>query len=39
MGFAIAKAASQRGADVTLIAGPVNIETPEGLSGLMSRAA
>ncbi|SPZ24591.1 DNA/pantothenate metabolism flavoprotein [Providencia rettgeri] len=31
MGFAIAKAASQRGADVTLIAGPVNIETPEGV--------
>ncbi|ENA0807903.1 bifunctional phosphopantothenoylcysteine decarboxylase/phosphopantothenate--cysteine ligase CoaBC [Providencia rettgeri] len=32
MGFAIAKAASQRGADVTLIAGPVNIETPEGVN-------
>ncbi|MBI6191285.1 bifunctional phosphopantothenoylcysteine decarboxylase/phosphopantothenate--cysteine ligase CoaBC [Providencia rettgeri] len=31
MGFAIAKAASQRGADVTLIAGPVNIETPKGV--------
>ncbi|MEX0425254.1 bifunctional phosphopantothenoylcysteine decarboxylase/phosphopantothenate--cysteine ligase CoaBC [Providencia rettgeri] len=31
MGFAIAKAASQRGADVTLITGPVNIETPEGV--------
>ncbi|EJD6375767.1 MULTISPECIES: bifunctional phosphopantothenoylcysteine decarboxylase/phosphopantothenate--cysteine ligase CoaBC [Providencia] len=32
MGFAIAKAASQRGADVTLIAGPVNIKTPEGVN-------
>lgn len=32
MGFAIAKAASQRGANVTLIAGPVNIETPEGVN-------
>nr|WP_285316830.1 bifunctional phosphopantothenoylcysteine decarboxylase/phosphopantothenate--cysteine ligase CoaBC [Providencia rettgeri] len=32
MGFAIAKAASQRGAEVTLIAGPVNIETPEGVN-------
>ncbi|MEQ4779493.1 bifunctional phosphopantothenoylcysteine decarboxylase/phosphopantothenate--cysteine ligase CoaBC [Providencia huaxiensis] len=32
MGFAIAKAASQRGAEITLIAGPVNIETPEGVN-------
>ncbi|WP_166267140.1 bifunctional phosphopantothenoylcysteine decarboxylase/phosphopantothenate--cysteine ligase CoaBC [Providencia sp. M-27] len=32
MGFAIAKAASQRGAEVTLIAGPVNIGTPEGVN-------
>lgn len=28
MGFQLAKAASQRGADVTLIAGPVSLETP-----------
>lgn len=32
MGFAIAKAANQRGAEVTLIAGPVNIGTPEGVN-------
>lgn len=32
MGFAIAKAASQRGASVTLISGPVNLETPEGVN-------
>ena len=28
MGFAVAAAAAQRGADVTLIAGPVHLETP-----------
>lgn len=32
MGFAIAQAASQRGADVTLIAGPVNLPTPTGVT-------
>ncbi|MCY0803337.1 bifunctional phosphopantothenoylcysteine decarboxylase/phosphopantothenate--cysteine ligase CoaBC [Providencia rettgeri] len=32
MGFAIAQAASQRGAEVTLIAGPVNLETPTGVN-------
>lgn len=32
MGFAIARAASQRGAEVTLIAGPVNLETPTGVN-------
>ncbi|MGP1939050.1 MAG: bifunctional phosphopantothenoylcysteine decarboxylase/phosphopantothenate--cysteine ligase CoaBC [Arsenophonus sp. ET-DL9-MAG3] len=31
MGFAIAKAATRRGADVTLIAGPVNLSTPIGV--------
>lgn len=29
MGFAIAKAAQQMGAEVTLVAGPVNLATPE----------
>lgn len=32
MGFAIAQAASQRGAIVTLVAGPVNLETPIGVN-------
>lgn len=32
MGFAIAQAASQRGAHVTLIAGPVNLATPLGVT-------
>lgn len=32
MGFAIAQAASQRGADVTLISGPVNLPTPTGVT-------
>lgn len=32
MGFAIAEAASQRGAQVTLIAGPVNLPTPKGVT-------
>ena len=31
MGFAIAKAAAKRGARVTLIAGPVHLETPTGV--------
>ncbi|WP_407901926.1 bifunctional phosphopantothenoylcysteine decarboxylase/phosphopantothenate--cysteine ligase CoaBC [Providencia rustigianii] len=31
MGFAIAQAASARGAKVTLIAGPVSLATPEGV--------
>ncbi len=31
MGFAIAKAAAQRGAEVTLISGPVLLETPQGV--------
>lgn len=31
MGFEIARAAHYRGAEVTLIAGPVSLETPEGV--------
>ncbi|MGP1930313.1 MAG: bifunctional phosphopantothenoylcysteine decarboxylase/phosphopantothenate--cysteine ligase CoaBC [Arsenophonus sp. ET-YP4-MAG3] len=31
MGFSIAKAAARRGADVTLITGPVNLSTPIGV--------
>lgn len=32
MGFAIAQAAAQRGASVTLISGPVNLATPAGVT-------
>ncbi|QUI21820.1 bifunctional phosphopantothenoylcysteine decarboxylase/phosphopantothenate--cysteine ligase CoaBC [Vallitalea pronyensis] len=32
MGYALAKAAIQRGADVTLITGPVHLEEPKGLA-------
>jgi phosphopantothenoylcysteine decarboxylase/phosphopantothenate--cysteine ligase len=31
MGFAIASAAARRGADVTLVAGPVHLKTPRGV--------
>jgi len=31
MGFALAAAASRRGAEVTLVAGPVSLTTPEGV--------
>lgn len=31
MGYAIAEAAVERGAEVTLISGPVNLKTPEGV--------
>lgn len=31
MGFAVAEVASEMGADVTLVAGPVNLETPKGV--------
>jgi len=34
MGFAIARAASERGALVTLITGPVHLETPSGVKRL-----
>lgn len=32
MGFAIAQAAAERGAKVTLISGPVNLPTPQGVT-------
>lgn len=32
MGFALAKAAAERGATVTLVSGPVNLDTPENVS-------
>ncbi|WED21963.1 bifunctional phosphopantothenoylcysteine decarboxylase/phosphopantothenate--cysteine ligase CoaBC [Vibrio sp. JC009] len=32
MGFALAKAASQLGAEVTLVSGPVSLETPQGVN-------
>ncbi len=32
MGFALAEAAARRGAAVTLIAGPVYLNTPQGVS-------
>ncbi len=32
MGFAIAEAAARRGASVTLVAGPVQLETPRGVN-------
>ncbi|MGB0649852.1 MAG: bifunctional phosphopantothenoylcysteine decarboxylase/phosphopantothenate--cysteine ligase CoaBC [Rhodothermales bacterium] len=31
MGFELARAAARRGADVVLVAGPVSLETPEGV--------
>ena len=39
MGFAIARAARQAGADVTLIAGPVSLPTPRGVKRLDVRSA
>ncbi|MBS1518210.1 MAG: bifunctional phosphopantothenoylcysteine decarboxylase/phosphopantothenate--cysteine ligase CoaBC [Bacteroidetes bacterium] len=39
MGFAIAEAASDRGAAVTLITGPVNLDTPEGVKRIDVRTA
>jgi phosphopantothenoylcysteine decarboxylase/phosphopantothenate--cysteine ligase len=32
MGFAVAEAAAQAGADVTLVAGPVSLPTPQGVA-------
>lgn len=34
MGFAIAAAAAKRGATVTLVAGPVELPTPQGVNRL-----
>ena len=39
MGFAIARAARMAGADVTLIAGPVSLETPRGVKRVNVRSA
>lgn len=39
MGFAVAAAAAQRGADVVLVAGPVHLETPPGVQRVDVRSA
>ena len=39
MGFAIARAAQQAGADVTLVAGPVSLPTPRGVARIDVRSA
>ena len=39
MGFAIARAAAEAGAEVTLVAGPVHLPTPAGVSRLDVRSA
>lgn len=39
MGFAIAAAAAERGADVTLVAGPVQLATPAGVRRIDVRSA
>jgi phosphopantothenoylcysteine decarboxylase/phosphopantothenate--cysteine ligase len=39
MGFAIARAAREAGAEVTLIAGPVNLPTPRGVNRIDVRSA
>jgi phosphopantothenoylcysteine decarboxylase / phosphopantothenate---cysteine ligase len=39
MGFSIARAAHQAGADVTLVAGPVSLPTPRGVSRIDVRSA
>jgi phosphopantothenoylcysteine decarboxylase/phosphopantothenate--cysteine ligase len=39
MGFAIAERAAQRGADVTLVAGPVSVPTPHGVRRVDVRGA
>lgn len=39
MGFALANAAAQRGAEVTLIAGPVALETPRGVTRINVESA
>ncbi len=39
MGFAIAAAAAERGADVTLVAGPVHLATPVGVQRFDVRSA
>src|SRR5450830_291135 len=39
MGFALARAARETGADVTLVAGPVSLPTPRGVSRVDVRSA
>lgn len=39
MGFALARSAAQRGADVTLVSGPVSLETPNGVVRVDVRSA
>jgi phosphopantothenoylcysteine decarboxylase/phosphopantothenate--cysteine ligase len=39
MGFAIAEAAAQRGAKVTLVSGPVNLTTPKNITRVDVRSA
>ena len=39
MGFAIARAAREAGAEVTLVAGPVSLETPRGVTRLNVKSA
>lgn len=39
MGFAIAAAATRRGADVVLVAGPVSLATPDGVQRIDVRSA
>jgi phosphopantothenoylcysteine decarboxylase/phosphopantothenate--cysteine ligase len=39
MGFAIARAAHEAGADVTLVAGPVNLPTPRGVTRIDVKSA
>jgi phosphopantothenoylcysteine decarboxylase/phosphopantothenate--cysteine ligase len=39
MGFAIAQAAAAEGAEVTLVAGPVSLETPRGVERIDVRSA
>src|SRR5580700_3641701 len=39
MGYAVAEAAARRGARVTLVSGPVNLETPAGVERIPVRTA
>ena len=39
MGFAVAQAAAMRGANVVLVAGPVSLPTPEGITRIDVRSA
>jgi len=39
MGFAVAEAAARRGAEVVLVSGPVNLETPPGVVRVRVRTA